>query len=97
MTLNRLVALSLSAILVTSAPALAGSFPVGALSLTGASSQLVEVRYLRRRVVPGLPAALAAGVIAGIVGGAISGGCYFNDCGYDDGGVYYGGYNVSVA
>ena len=93
MALNRLIALSLSAVLLASTPALAAGFPVPALGLAVANPELVQIRYVRRRAIPGFPAALAAGVIAGIVGGAISGGCYFNDCGYDNSGVYYGGYN----
>jgi hypothetical protein len=39
--------------------------------------------------------AFPAAIIGGIVGGALSNGCYFNDCGYGygyDGGNYGGGY-----
>jgi hypothetical protein len=69
------------------APALAGVASVTGPQLVKPDSQVEQIRYYRRNVVP---EAIIGGVISGVLGGVIGGNCYFNDCGYVDG-PYYGG------
>jgi hypothetical protein len=84
---TRVAAIVGAGMMFVTAPALAGVTSVASPQLVKPDSQVEQIRYYRRNL---LPEAIIGGVISGVIGGVISGNCYFNDCGYVDG-PYYGG------
>jgi hypothetical protein len=85
-TLTPRIALALSLLTLAAAPAAAVPLDAGALDVKQAAApgvQAEHVRYVRHRRGAGVPGAGIGGLLAGVVGGAAGGGCYFNDCGYD--------------
>ena len=87
MSFIRMTAIAAAATILATVAATAG--PVSLSRPQGASPdrQIEQVRYRRHRGGGAFPAA----IIGGIIGGALSSGCYFNDCGYGYGGYGYGG------
>jgi hypothetical protein len=85
MSFIRMTAIAAAATILATVAATAG--PISLSRPQGASPdrQIEQVRYRHGGAFP-------AAIIGGILGGALSGGCYFNDCGYGyDGGYGYGG------
>jgi hypothetical protein len=91
----RVAAIVGAGMMFVTAPAWAGLASVAGPQLLKPASQVEQIRYYRRNLVP---EAIIGGVISGVLGGVIGGNCYFNDCGYVDGpyygndGYYSGGY-----
>jgi hypothetical protein len=83
----RIAALVGVGMMLAAAPALAVPASVTGPKLARPGPQVEQIRYRRNLV----PEAIIGGLISGVVGGVLSGNCYFNDCGYVDG-PYYGGY-----
>jgi hypothetical protein len=84
---TRVAAIVGAGMMFVTAPALAGVTSIAGPQLVKPDSQVEQIKYHRRNLVP---EAIIGGVISGVLGGVVGGNCYFNDCGYVDG-PYYGG------
>jgi hypothetical protein len=88
MSLLRIAAIAGAGLLLGLAPASAAPINPAGLQTTGPHAAIEQVYYRNNAAVP---EAIIGGIVSGVIGNAIGGSCYYNDCGYGDDGYYGGG------
>jgi hypothetical protein len=88
MSLVRIAAIAGAGLLLGLAPASAAPINPAGLQTIGAHDAIEQVYYRNNAAVP---EAIIGGIVSGVIGNAIGGSCYYNDCGYGDDGYYGGG------
>jgi hypothetical protein len=88
MSLIRMAAIAGAGLLLGLAPASAAPINPAGLQTIGPNASVEQVFYRNSAAVP---EAIIGGIVSGVIGNALGGSCYYNDCGYGDGDGYYGG------